>query len=103
MIDFRFRLSSLTDVLLCCVVLIAIYSIYSLVLFWIRPYQSPLASLCGPPTKHWYFGFLNPAEAKSLQMAQFLSKGGEGCTLHTLTPMLIIVSSKLKHMVMLIL
>ncbi|KAH8685006.1 cytochrome P450 [Ilyonectria robusta] len=41
----------------------------SLWTYWRRPYSSVLARVRGPPTKHWFFGFLTPSEAKSLSMS----------------------------------
>lgn len=36
------------------------------------PKRSPLHVIQGPPTKHWFFGFMNPTEAQTLQISPLL-------------------------------
>lgn len=41
----------------------------TLLTYWRRPLSSPLAQLDGPPSKHWFFGFLDRVEAASFQLS----------------------------------
>ncbi|KAJ0122484.1 hypothetical protein J7T55_002997 [Diaporthe amygdali] len=46
-----------------------LFVLFSLWNYWYAPYASPLACIRGPKTKHWFYGFLTPAEARELQMS----------------------------------
>jgi cytochrome P450 len=47
-------------------VLLVVFSLWK---YFYAPYASPLACIRGPKSKHWFYGFLNPSEARGFQMS----------------------------------
>ena len=43
--------------------------VFSLWKYFYAPYASPLAYIRGPKSKHWFYGFLSPSEARGFQMS----------------------------------
>ncbi|KAJ4159445.1 uncharacterized protein LMH87_008346 [Akanthomyces muscarius] len=53
---------------------VSIYAVVTIHAYWLPMARSPLKAVQGPPTKHWFFGFMNSTEAQTLQMSPLLLK-----------------------------
>lgn len=46
-----------------------LFILFSLWKYFYAPYASPLARIRGPRSRHWFYGFLSPSEARRFQMS----------------------------------